>query len=155
MNEPTAHTALIDRINAVTTPAALAAILASITHLDRPGFPDNLPDGAYFDGLFIATVTAGRLATTQIHQLAPHVLTVWGELDARQRDVDHSAADANRAERDARRGRPEIGRPVQIRLPEWMIRLVDTYADAHDMSRAEAARHLIAAGHRAVQAAAH
>lgn len=147
-----AHTDLIDQINAVTTTADLATLLAGITHLDRPGFPGDLADGNYFDGFFFATFEGGRRAMTQIHQLAPHVLTIWGELDADQRDADYAAKDAARAEIDAARGRgrPEIGRLVQIRMPDWMIRLVDRYADEHDMKRAEAARHLIAAGHRAV-----
>ena len=152
MGQPGTHTALIDRINAATPPASLATVLADITHLDQPGFPSDLADGHYFDGLFIATVKAGHLATTQIHHLAPHVLTVWGELDAQQRDATLAAQDADREERDARRGRPEIGRRIPVRMPDWLIRLVDDYADAHAMPRAEAARHLIVAGHRAVTA---
>lgn len=142
------HTDLIARINATSTPDQLAAILATITHLDRPGFPDNLPDGDYFDGLFIATHQAGRrIGITQIHHLAPYVLTLWGELDAQQQ-TDQADDDATAGE--ARRGRPEIGPRVPVRMPSWMIRLVDQYADRHGVTRAEAARALIAAGHRAV-----
>ena len=153
MPQLTAHTDLIARINAAASADELAAILDTITRLDRPGFPTDLADGAYFDGLFIGTMREGQLAAvTQIHHLAPHVLTLWGELDAREADARYAAADAERAERDARRGRPEIGRPVQIRLPDWLLALVDRYADERDVSRAEAVRELVAAGHRAVRA---
>lgn len=152
MPQLAAHTALINRINGVTTTAQLAAVLDNITRLDRPGFPNDLADGDYYDGFFFATMRDGKLAVTQHHHLAPHVSTIWAELDEQQRADRHAAQDADRAERDARRGRPEIGRAVEIRMPDWMIRMVDRYADQHGLTRAEAARSLIAGGHRAVRA---
>lgn len=41
------------------------------------------------------------------------------------------------------RGRPTIGTPVQIRLPAELLDQLDTWADEHDVTRAEAVRQLV------------
>lgn len=45
-------------------------------------------------------------------------------------------------------GRPEIGRPVNIRLGEELLTRVDHYAQSVNISRAEAIRELIQRGLR-------
>lgn len=43
-------------------------------------------------------------------------------------------------------GRPEIGRPVNLRLGEDLLAEVDAYATDHDVKRPEAVRRLIRLG---------
>jgi hypothetical protein len=154
-----AHQNLIARINAAATSAELAAILDTVTMFDEPGLPLDLPDGHYHDGAFLATFRGGEYVTTMTRgrpagPLNDRVWDLWSEVEAArlaardaERDGEQAAADA------ARRGRPEIGRPVQIRFPEWLLASVDRWADAHDMTRAEAMRKLVLAGKEALDKA--
>lgn len=48
------------------------------------------------------------------------------------------------AERSA--GRPEVGRPVNIRLGDELLDRVDSYAEAEGLKRAEAVRQLVQRG---------
>ncbi|BBC53943.1 hypothetical protein [Mycobacterium phage HC] len=45
-----------------------------------------------------------------------------------------------------RAGRPEVGRPVNVRLGDDLLAEVDEYAAAKGIARAEAIRHLLRAG---------
>ncbi|AEL98237.1 transcriptional repressor [Mycobacterium phage BigNuz] len=45
-----------------------------------------------------------------------------------------------------RAGRPEVGRPVNVRLGDELLADVDEYAAAEGIARAEAIRHLLRAG---------
>lgn len=150
-----AHNTIINRLRAATTPAELAGVLADITELNTPGFPDNSADGSYFDGRFIATFASGKSRMTDIWAIGHDFITLLGEIQLSRKADRDAQRDAERATADteklARRGRPEIGRPVQIRLPEWLLDTIDRYADAHDLSRAEAMRKLIIAGHLALK----
>ena len=40
-------------------------------------------------------------------------------------------------------GRPEVGRPINIRLGDELLAAVDTYAKTQGITRAEAIRHLV------------
>lgn len=157
----TAHRQLLDRLNGAETADQLAAVLGTVTHLDKPGFPLNLPDGDYYDGAFYATFRGGEYAMTQTYGGPRDVLTerFWSlreELHRRDVERRHAERDAARdtadAEKAARRGRPEIGRPIQVRMPEWLIASIDRYADKHDLTRPEAIRKLIVAGGKALHA---
>lgn len=157
----TAHQQLIARFNAITTVDELDDFLANDVQQCKVGFPLDLPDGHYFDGAFFATFRSGEHVMTRIQGWPAefdHIWPLWDQLNTRkraerdaQRDAERDATDEERAER---RGRPVIGRPVQIRLPEWLIRQIDLYADANDLTRAEAARKWLVAGHAAIKAGA-
>lgn len=43
-------------------------------------------------------------------------------------------------------GRPEVGTPINIRLGDALLALVDDYAKTQGVSRAEALRRLVQAG---------
>lgn len=154
-----AHSRLIARFKALKTADELERFLAAVVELPKPGFPANLADGDYFDGAYLATVRGGEHAMTLVLGRPAeydHIWPLWDQMASRRTDDLAAQRDAGRDADDdelaSRRGRPQIGRPVQIRLPEWLLRLVDQYADANDLTRAEAARKLIVAGHQAIKA---
>ena len=78
-------------------------------------------------------------AYTDIHSLPNDAFALWGE--------------ARTALRTRERGRPEVGRRVDVRLPESTIGILDRWAAREGIGRAEAARRLIymgiVAAHRA------
>lgn len=143
----TAETAHRDAINALTaaaTTAELAVAIATFTHLDKPGFPNDLADGRYYDGTFFATMTGGQLQVTQVHQLPRHTMALWAELDEEQRAArDREQFLAEEADERRGPGQPPIGRPVPVRLPAWLITKLDRTAEAEGTSRARLIRDLI------------
>lgn len=58
-------------------------------------------------------------------------------------------------EEDRRPGRPEVGKPVNVRLGDELLAQVDIFASADDLSRAEAVRQLVAAGLSCLHSADH
>lgn len=47
-----------------------------------------------------------------------------------------------------KRGRPQVGPVVEVRLPTGLVALIDDLASEHDCSRAEMIRRLIKSGLR-------
>jgi hypothetical protein len=139
-----AHQAAIATLTAATTTAELAAAIDGFTALDKPGFPNQLPDGRYYDGAFFATMTGGVLQTTLVHHLPAATMTLWEQLSEEQR-VAREREQLLTDEADDRRGpgQPPIGRPVPIRLPAWLIADLDHLAKQEGTSRARLIRGLI------------
>jgi hypothetical protein len=139
------HDAAIATLTGATSTVELAAALRGFTRLDKPGFPNDLPDGRYFDGFFFATIADGQPAVTQIHALPVHTMELWSQLDEEQRDQDEQdlLIDDVHAERRGP-GQPPIGRPVPVRLPSWRIAQLDRDAEDAGVDRAKLIRALIA-----------
>lgn len=152
-----ANKQLIDRLNAAATVDELAAVLATIADIRpgdgrAPGFPTDSADGDYYNGHLFATFAAGRYAMTEMRHLNQSTLALWNELDQRNRAAAAEERDAARTARaDRGRGRPEIGRRVEVRLPEWLIAIVEARADAEGVTRADVLRALVMAGHDATK----
>lgn len=148
-----AHRATMATLTEATTTEQFAAALAGFTHLDQPGFAYDLPDGRYFDGGFFCTVVGGERAMTQVHSLPVHTYDLWMKLHEEQlvqREVDGLLSDLE----DERRGpgQPPIGKPVPVRLPEWLITKLDADAKAAGISRARLIRDLIGEAYAARRA---
>lgn len=154
----TQHEAFLARLDNAADPGEFARILAEITHIGpidgtAPGFPTDATPGTYYNGMhFMTTAADGSTWYSDKHQMSPRTMELWQQAADVQRAEDWWIADAQRqvAERN-RRGRPEIGRPVEIRLPAWMIHSIDQYAEAHDLKRAEAIRQMLQAGMMALK----
>lgn len=144
-----AHHTALNRITAATTTAELAAALDTIKH-ESTGLKFEGPDGTYWDAKagFFVTYLDGQFAMTQVHQALPAAtMTLWGQLEDERRAVaeqQNAAAELAADDQDAaRRGRPSIGDVVQIRLPKWLLKLVDAEASAEGLKRSEYIRRLI------------
>lgn len=140
----TAHQATIATLTSATTTAELAAAIEGFTTLDKPGFPNDLGDGRYYDGFFFATMTGGKLHTTQQHQLPAATLNLREQLGEEQR-IERQQAQLIAGDDEERRGpgQPPIGRPIPVRLPEWLIADLDRLAEKEGTSRARLIRGLI------------
>lgn len=139
-----AHQAAIATLTAAITTDQLAATLTAWQQLDRPGFPDDLGDGHYFDGTFLATKRGAELAVTQIHQLPTATMDLWQRLDIEQRNTrerDQLLADLDAEQTGP--GRPAIGKPFPVRLPDWRRRIITADAAAAGVKDAELVRWLI------------
>lgn len=139
-----AHTTAIAALAGATTTTQLAAALNRFQNLDIPGFPNDLPDGDYYDGFFFATKHHGDLAVTQHHQLPVATRELWAQLD----DEHRAAADRAivLADLDAERrgpGRPPVGKPLPVRLPDWRRRIITADAAAVGVKDAELIRWLV------------
>lgn len=100
----------------------------------------------------IGTFFDGRLIVTVAEDGSNHAIDVAGfayrtELVIRaMRDADRDAASQEPQTQDQpRRGRPEIGEPVQVRLG-WLLPAVDSYAEREGIKRAAAIRELVKKG---------
>lgn len=139
-----AHHAAITTLTTTDTTTTLAAALAQWRPLDKPGFPDNLPDGNYFDGYFFATKTNGELAITQIHALPPATHDLWGRLVDEQRAArEQSEMTTALAEESRGPGRPPVGKPFPVRLPAWRRAILAADSATVGVKEAELVRWLI------------
>lgn len=100
-------------------------------------------------GMF-GTFTDGRVLTTRSPDRSEHTIDLVG-LSYRtelvigaMREADKPAPPAD--EEPARRGRPEIGPVIQVRLLPHMLRQADALATHMGVSRAEAVRLLVRTG---------
>lgn len=121
------HTAAIARLTAATDISRFAEAY-DFQQLDTPGFPDDLADGNYVDGYFLATVRSGELTVTQIHQLPPATFALWQEHETATRGP----------------GQPAIGKPFPVRLATWRRAMIARDAEAAGVPDAELIRWLIA-----------
>lgn len=143
------HATAIATLTNATTTEQLSAALAGFTRLDAPGFPDDLADGRYFDGFFFATKIDGQLAVTEMRSLPDRTADLWAQLDREQREQ----AEEEQLVTDVRRGRgrPQIGRAISVRLPDWRIQALDRDAKAAGVERPELIRALISAGYSTIR----
>lgn len=147
----TTHEAAIATITTVTTTDQLADALATWIELRDParpgsaaGVPHDAPDGHYTNGYHLLTKTGGRIQATAIRDLPDETLALWQQLDDERRDrADvQRMADEVAAERRGP-GQPRVGRPIQVRLPDWLITALDEEAAATGTTRAKLVRDLI------------
>jgi len=147
-----AHTAAIATLTDATTTEQLAAALNNITDLrvgaapgTAPGVPSDAEDGTYYNGFHFLTKIGSRILATAAHDLPQHTLILWEQLQQEQRDQREQTQLADELAQERRgRGRPRIGRPVPLRLPDWRITDLDRDAQAASVDRAELIRALIA-----------
>jgi len=109
---------------------------------------DDAPDGHYSNGYHLFTKHGGEVAATAIHSLPNRTLDLWARLDEERRTQSQTRrlVDEAAAERGGP-GQPPIGRPVPVRLPEWLITLLDTEAAETGISRAQLIRDLVMEAH--------
>jgi hypothetical protein len=139
-----AHDAAINALASTTSTTDFAAALDTWQRLDAPGFADDLPDGNYFDGYFFATKRGAELAVTQIRQLPFGTLELWQQLEDGQRaagDREHVLAEMDAEQRGP--GRPAVGKPFPVRLPDWRRRMITADAAYVGVKDAELVRWLI------------
>ncbi len=144
-----AHTQDLDDLTSATTTTEFGEQLATWRHLSSPGFPNDLPDGRYFDGFFLATKRGDELAVTRIHQLPLGTLDLWQRHDDELRDEhDRDTVLAELDKEKRTRGRQPIGKPFPVRLPDWRRRILATDAAAIGVPDAHLVRWLLAQAYR-------
>jgi hypothetical protein len=143
-----AHGTAIDSLVGAETPAGLGAALEAFRDLrsgaapgTAPGVPWDAEDRHYCNGYHLFTKVGDELAATAINMLPPRTLGLWAALDQLHREQTENQ-DLSRGGEDGP-GQPSIGRPTPIRLPEWLIKILDNEANAEGISRARHVRNLI------------
>jgi hypothetical protein len=132
-----------------------------LTGRPTPGFPDDSAPGTYWDGHLLMTqardgsrsyITADQMTAREVDgELRFHQL--WTEaFESKQREDEFVAKAAHQVAEQGRRGRPEIGKAYDVRLPDWRIKTIDQYAERHDLKRAEVIRRAIDAGMKVLRA---
>lgn len=157
MSQTDTHRAAIAALTTATTAEEFAAAFSAFTKLDKPGFPNDLADGHYFDGFFFATMTGGHLAVTQMRELPDRTTDLWARHEESKRHDSELIAEglAGLAEGNRRgRGRPAIGPSIPVRILPWRLKVLDEDAKAVDVERAALIRALIEAGYRSLRAEA-
>ncbi|WP_433067246.1 hypothetical protein [Dactylosporangium sp. CS-033363] len=145
-----AHQAAIADLTAAATTTDLAAQIATWYDLRDPNHPGvapgvsaDAPDGKYFNGFHFFTKAGAELAASEIRQLPMATIELWTELDVERRvDADRRRLLAD-DDADRRGGRPAVGRPVAVRLPNWYIDALDREAEDEGTTRPEYMRTLI------------
>nr|WP_221382482.1 hypothetical protein [Actinoplanes polyasparticus] len=156
----TAHADAISTVIAASTVAELCAALDQFGDLRRgatpgtaPGVSDDAPDRHYTNGYHLFTKRGRDVAATAIHSLPNHTLELWARLDEERRTHSETRRliDDAAAERSGP-GQPPIGRAVPVRLPEWLITLLETESREAGISRAQLIRELVMEGRAARRA---
>lgn len=135
------HIELMDRITAATTVDEMTAARSVITMTETGrGWADDQAPGHYYNGHLLVTIAADNSrAYTDMFGIPHPARLLWEQ--------------AIEAETVRERGRPAIGRPIQVRLPQKTISTLDRWAAQEGISRSEAVRLLInmgiVAAHRA------
>lgn len=152
------HAAAIATLTDATTTSQLAAAVAAFTDLRQdaepgtaPGVPDDAPDGQYFNGFHLFTKTSNQLHATEVRSLPRHTLDLFAQLDQErrnEREEEQLVAEVRRG-----RGRPQIGRAISVRLPDWRITALDRDAQAAGVDRPELIRALIGAAYATLRTA--
>lgn len=137
-----AHDAAVATLIGATTTAELAAALATWQHLDEPGFANDLPDGRYYDGVFFAVKRGRELAATKLSGLHG-VLVLWSQLAAELRADTERAEVVEQVGEPNRGGRPAVGKPLLVRMPDWRRAMTKADAAAAGISEAELVRWLV------------
>lgn len=146
-----AHSAAIETLVRAKTPATFGRALNAFRDLrvgapagTSPGVSWEAEDGNYWNGHLFFTKVGDELASTAVDHLPPRTFELWAKLDQLQREqveirnLVHTA----KADRDGP-GQPPIGPPTPVRLPTWLIAVLDTEAAEEGISRARHIRNLI------------
>lgn len=147
---------IIDRIRTATT---IDEMRVALSHLKPVG---TLAEIGQWGSRQPGTYTDGRIIVTIDDQDAEHVVDYVRVFDmptksliqrtreavAEERHETELADDEPEQPETRRRGRPAIGEPVQVRLPETLLDSLDEYAARNNWTRAEAVRNLVRVGLR-------
>jgi hypothetical protein len=154
MSHVDTHRAAIATLTDATTAEQFAAAFTMFAKLDKPGFPNDLADGQYFDGFFFATMTGGNLAVTPMRDLPDRTTDLWARHEeGKRRDSELIAEGLAGGDRRGR-GRPAIGPMIPVRILPWRLKVLDDDAKAVDVERAVLIRALIEASYRTLHAEA-
>lgn len=131
---------VFDAIEGAPDVPAMREAWSAVTRLGSLNELQHGMFGTFTDGRLLTTRARGSEHTIDLFTLSYRTELVWQAM----READKTAPPPE--DEPAKRGRPEIGPTVQVRLLPHMLRQADALAARRGVSRAEAIRLLVRTG---------